>query len=88
MTALELALAPQVHELKIEPWYMNDVLSGIKNFEFRINDRNYRIGDEVNLYECLNDTYTGRWYHLTISYILYGTGKYGLPDGYCIFSWM
>lgn len=40
-----------VHELKIEPDFFKDVLSGDKTFEIRENDRNFRIGDYLALNE-------------------------------------
>ena len=40
-----------IHNLKIYPTYFADVKSGIKTFEIRRNDRNYKIGDVLNLCE-------------------------------------
>lgn len=39
------------HYLKIKPSYFESVLSGQKTFEFRKNDRDYHIGDELILAE-------------------------------------
>ncbi|WP_032470160.1 DUF3850 domain-containing protein [Vibrio metoecus] len=33
------------HTLKIEPRYLDAVLSGLKTFEIRKNDRDYCVGD-------------------------------------------
>ena len=35
----------KVHNLKIKPQYFKDVVSGIKTFEVRKNDRNFKVGD-------------------------------------------
>lgn len=35
----------QTHELKINKEYLEDLLSGLKKFEIRYNDRNYKVGD-------------------------------------------
>lgn len=40
------------HELKIEPKYYNEVISGRKRFEVRKDDRNFKIGAE---FEAEND---------------------------------
>ena len=73
-----------VHELKILPKYFKDVVFGYKNFELRKNDRNYLIGDTIILKEWDGEKYTGLECKRFISYILHGTGEYGLQDGYCI----
>lgn len=75
------------HNLKINTEYFEAVKSGIKNFEIRLNDRNFEVGDTVILHEIKNDTLTGRMFFLEISYLFHG-GQYGLVDGYCIFSWI
>ena len=38
------------HDLKISPVYYENVLSGRKKFEIRFNDRDFNIGDTVNLH--------------------------------------
>ena len=38
------------HDLKIWPEHYNNVKSGTKTFEIRINDRGFQKGDFVNLY--------------------------------------
>lgn len=39
------------HHLKIEPEYFKEVFFGNKNFEIRLNDRDYQVGDLVVLNE-------------------------------------
>jgi hypothetical protein len=40
-----------IHQLKTESKYFNDVVSGIKPFEVRNNDRNFMVGDFLALNE-------------------------------------
>jgi hypothetical protein len=77
----------QHHHLKCETEYFKQVVHGYKNFEFRINDRNFQLFDLVTLHEVVNGEFTGKKFpSVKIKYILYG-GKFGLPEGYCIFNW-
>lgn len=43
------------HDLKIAFKYFYSVLIGNKNFEVRYNDRNYKVGDILQLYEVDSD---------------------------------
>lgn len=74
------------HELKIKPEYFKDVQEGLKKFELRKNDRDFRVGDTVVLIEFAEGFSTGLYWDLEIKYILHG-GEYGLDEGYCIFGW-
>jgi len=76
-----------IHKLKTWEKYFKDVLSGLKNFELRKNDRNFKIGDELILEEYISesDFYTGRILHRRIDYILEG-GNFGLENGFVILS--
>lgn len=49
-----------IHALKLVQPYFNDVKNGIKTFEIRRNDRNYKVGDILVLreYDPFTDTYT------------------------------
>ena len=71
------------HELKILPKYYEEVVSGVKTFELRKNDRNYNTEDILKLREYENGKYTGREIYKRVTYILYG-GCYGLEEGYVI----
>ena len=79
------------HRLKtVQPYFM-DVQNGLKLFEIRKNDRDFRPGDVLVLEE-FNDTgnaftsgYTGMVVRKRISYILKDCPEhYGLKSGYCI----
>lgn len=74
----------QVHSLKITPEYYEDVESLEKTFEVRFSDRNFKVGDVVELNEFRDDMYTGRRIYKLITYIL-DDSAYN-KEGYVIFS--
>lgn len=74
----------KIHELKIYPTYYKAVSNGEKTFELRKNDRDYQVGDILNLKEWDGNKYTGHSMMRRISYIYSGNGNYGLSEGYCI----
>ena len=41
----------KVHKLKLDSSYYDDSAAGIKTFEIRKNDRNYQVGDVLELRE-------------------------------------
>lgn len=63
---------PTTHELKIWPEYYEAVVSGIKTFEIRRNDRGFKVGDTLHLREWNPETrhYTGRTVSVKVTYIL------------------
>lgn len=81
----------KVHELKTWPEYFQEVKNGNKNFEFRDNDRDFKVGDTVILKEWKPNewtphvgNYTGDEITMRISYVL--TEGFGLPFGKAIIS--
>ena len=58
------------HKLKILPKYFKAVKTGAKPFEFRFNDRDYKIGDVLILQEWDNDGYTGQEVKVYVTYVL------------------
>lgn len=60
-----------LHELKTWPAPFEAVLDGKKTYEFRRNDRNFQVGDQLWLREWNNETaqYTGRSATTEVSYI-------------------
>jgi hypothetical protein len=60
------------HDLKIWPAYFAPVASGIKRFEMRANDRDYKAGDALLLREWNPQTkeYTGRAVKVGITHVL------------------
>ncbi|MBQ0097361.1 MAG: DUF3850 domain-containing protein [Oscillospiraceae bacterium] len=58
-----------IHELKIKKKYFYDIIKGIKKFEVRKNDRNFKVGDYLALNEFEED-YTGRSCLVKVIYLL------------------
>jgi hypothetical protein len=73
-----------IHSLKIAPKYFEKVLSKEKTFEFRYNDRNYRVGDTLVLKEYDKQEFTGREISVQITYIL--DNFQGIQEGYVILA--
>jgi hypothetical protein len=64
------------HDLKIWPEYYEKVKRGLKTFEVRVTDRNFKEGDTVTLREYKNENkyYTGNEITFRIGYVyLHGT---------------
>ena len=64
-----------IHKLKTWPVFFEAIMNGIKTFEVRYNDRRFKVGDRLDLFEfdpdaMENGEYTGRHCHRFISYIL------------------
>ena len=77
----------QDHYLKCETDVFRAIKSNEKKFEFRKNDRDFRVGDLVHLAETVDGIKTGHQLtSLEIKFILHGP-RFGLPEGYCIFNW-
>lgn len=76
-----------VHELKTWMPYFQEVCDHIKTFEVRNNDRNFNVGDYLELHEWNQDekVYTGRKRTVYVSTILHG-GQFGIEEGYCVMS--
>ena len=74
------------HTLKCWPEPFSETVAGRKNFEYRKNDRGYKVGDTLILREWLPDylAYTGREITVKVTYML--DKGFGLPEGYCILS--
>jgi len=74
------------HILKIWPEHFQPVINGLKTFEIRKNDRNYKEGDIIVLkeYDPKKDTFTNRYINVRITYILKDVDI--VPKDYCIMS--
>lgn len=72
----------KVHKLKILPEYYNAQIEGKKNFEIRKNDRNYQVGDwlELKEYDPKIKRFTERKVMVEITYIT----NYQQKDGYVV----
>lgn len=71
-----------VHKLKILPEFFIAVETGVKNFEIRKNDRDFKIGDEVELCEYNGFSYTGRIIKVIIIYLT----DYDQKEGNVVFG--
>lgn len=74
----------RIHELKTDPQYFEEQLQGNKNFEVRLNDRNFQNGDVLVLSEYKDNKYTGRQIYVQVTYILDNSNY--CKDGYVIMS--
>lgn len=73
------------HNLKIRSEYYQDVMEEKKTFELRKNDRDYKVGDTIKLWEIdENGEKTGRMLQRVITYILKDVPQYGLDSEYVI----
>ena len=73
------------HELKTWPEYFHAVRCGVKTFEVRKNDRDFQVGDVLDLleYEPDKQKYVGRKVTRYVTYVLRGPG-FGVEDGYAV----
>lgn len=76
------------HDLKCEFEFFEDVESGKKNFELRLNDRNYQEGDTLLMRQLNKDKigFTGKVIERLVMYVLKDAERFGLEKGYCIMS--
>lgn len=77
----------KTHQIKTWMPYYQDIVDGKKPFEFRLNDRDYQVGDEIQHIEWNSEEgkETGRQVWATITYIIRG-GVFGIPGEYCVFT--
>lgn len=77
-----------IHELKVWPDLFRALKSGEKNFEFRKNDRDYKVGDELILYEYDPETgkLSGDHVHRKITWILPSDNPFHNLGDYIIMS--
>jgi len=75
-----------IHHLKLNAAYYDDSASGLKTFEIRKNDRDFKVGDVLELREWVwsglerKGAYTGAVHWKFITYIL--DDEEYLHDGY------
>lgn len=64
-------MSVKTHILKTWPSFFEDVMSGIKTFEVRRFDRDFNIGDVLELHEYSSETgHTGRAHRVVITYMM------------------
>ena len=76
----------QKHRLKTWTEFYSLVVHGLKPFEYRKNDRDFKRGDILVLCEWDQDQqlYTGQEHEYLVTLVI--TACPGLPDGYCIMA--
>lgn len=83
-----------VHRLKLLPEYYDAVANGIKTFEIRKYDRDYKVGDTLHLYEfdpevlpseIAKENARLRNCDVAVTYILpHEDFPDGIPEDYCV----
>jgi ASC-1-like (ASCH) protein len=73
------------HTIKILSEYFEAVCDGRKTFEIRKNDRNYQVGDELLMHECIDSREhgfyeTGGWIIAKVKYMT----NYAQKDDYVV----
>lgn len=76
----------QIHELKLELEFCDEVESGVKPFEIRFNDRNYKKSDLIRYIPVLNGNPTKHTISNNTYEITYVLSGYGLMEGYVAFG--
>jgi hypothetical protein len=78
--------AGKMHELKCFPQFFQPIVSGVKTFEVRLNDRNFKENDILQLREWDNvkEVYTSREIMVRVTYVLLPQDGLGIYSGYCI----
>ena len=71
-----------VHELKIAPEYFDAVIDGVKKFEIRKNDRDFKVGDFLLLKDFDGEKFTGDETMQKVTYI----SAYEQKNGYVVMS--
>jgi hypothetical protein len=76
---------PMLHNLKTWPEFYTAIEAGEKTFDIRKDDRGFKVGDFLLLFEYLSEekTFTGRVQFVEVTYVLKG-GQWGIVDGYVI----
>lgn len=72
----------KTHNIRLNSRWFDDVAEGRKTFELRKNDREYQVGDILELMEFDDGRYSGRMTRCRVTYMLEKVD--GLAEGYCI----
>lgn len=75
------------HELKTHEEFFDEVWEGFKGFEIRLNDRDFKKDDILNLKEFNPKyrRYTGREIVVLVDYVLEG-GIFGIHEDFVVMS--
>jgi hypothetical protein len=69
----------RTHKIKINNCFLENIISGRKRFEIRKNDRDYQVGDWLNLQASDN----GECHKGLMVKIIY-ISTFMMQDGYCV----
>lgn len=74
----------RVHQIRKSFEHFDDIANGKISFELHRNDRDYKVGDILEMIEFKNSRNTGRMVRVMVTYIL--EDFIGIEDGYCIMA--
>ena len=76
-----------IHELKCWPEPFQAIWEGKKTYELRKNDRDFQVGDFLQLeeYNPASGQYSGRCLRVRVTYLT-SNGAWGLPEDMCILA--
>jgi len=78
---LERMIGPMVHRLKCDPEPFAAAKAGTKRYEVRKFDRDYKVGDRLELLEFDRETQTYSGERLRVKIVtITAPGTYGLPE--------
>lgn len=75
------------YEIKCFPKFFDALVDGLKNFEVRKNDRDYKVGDSLLIreYDSEKKSYTGYELYAPVIYILENDESFtGLAEGFIV----
>ena len=75
-----------LHQLKIEPKWLDRLLDGSKTAEVRRHDRDFQLGDSIEFLEWIEGEYGPRSATAVISHVLPGQQVDGVDYHYCVLS--
>jgi len=75
-----------IHDLKTWPEPFQAIRDGLKQFEYRKDDRGFEVGHQLLLIEFDPERgrLTGRALMARVTYI--ARGRFGIPRGFCVMS--
>lgn len=76
----------KTHEIKLNYEFCDDVLSGDKSFEIRLNDRGYQKGDHIRFTAFNDGLYPSHLINKKVYEITYVLNGFGLKNGYVAFG--